>query len=46
MVTRDVPAFGLVYGNPARLQGFVCRCGNKLGSGKKAGDDCEKCAVG
>ncbi|MBI2102588.1 UDP-N-acetylglucosamine 2-epimerase (non-hydrolyzing) [Candidatus Woesearchaeota archaeon] len=46
VVTRNVPAFGLVYGNPARLQGFVCRCGNKLSSGKRAGDNCEKCAVG
>ncbi|MEM1555264.1 MAG: acyltransferase [Desulfurococcaceae archaeon] len=27
VVTRDVPPFGLVYGNPARLKGFVCYCG-------------------
>ena len=30
VVTRDVPDFGLVIGNPARLFGWVCRCGNKL----------------
>ncbi|MEM4028456.1 MAG: acyltransferase [Thermofilaceae archaeon] len=30
VVTRDVPAHGLVYGNPARLRGFVCFCGRKL----------------
>lgn len=30
VVTRDVPPFGLVYGNPARLTGFVCYCGRKL----------------
>jgi UDP-2-acetamido-3-amino-2,3-dideoxy-glucuronate N-acetyltransferase len=30
VVTRDVPEFGLVYGNPARLRGFVCACGEKL----------------
>ncbi|MEA2575344.1 MAG: UDP-2-acetamido-3-amino-2,3-dideoxy-glucuronate N-acetyltransferase [Chloroflexia bacterium] len=24
VVTRDVPDFGLVYGNPARLAGYVC----------------------
>ena len=30
VVTRDVPDFGLVIGNPARLVGWVCRCGNKL----------------
>jgi NDP-sugar pyrophosphorylase family protein len=31
VVTRSVPDFGLVAGNPARLQGWVCRCGEKLG---------------
>jgi len=30
VVTRDVPAHALVRGNPARLWGWVCRCGTKL----------------
>jgi len=30
VVTHNVPDFGLVYGNPARLHGFVCTCGNQL----------------
>jgi len=30
VVTKDVPAYGLVYGNPAKLQGHVCVCGSKL----------------
>lgn len=30
VVTRDVPDFGLVVGNPARLRGFVCQCGERL----------------
>ena len=30
VVSRDVPDYGLVYGNPARLHGFVCPCGAKL----------------
>ena len=30
VVTRDVPDHGLVWGNPARLHGFVCRCGGRL----------------
>ena len=27
VVTKDVPAYGLVRGNPARLAGHVCACG-------------------
>lgn len=30
VVTRPVPPHGLVVGNPARLAGWVCRCGTKL----------------
>lgn len=32
VVTRDVPAHALVYGNPARTHGWVCECGEKLDS--------------
>lgn len=30
VVTKSVPAYGLVWGNPARLHGFVCPCGERL----------------
>lgn len=30
MVTKDVPPHTLVYGNPASLRGYVCRCARKL----------------
>ena len=30
VVTKDVPPFGLVFGNPARMKGFVCCCGKRL----------------
>ena len=30
VVTRSVPDHGLVYGNPARLHGYVCACGRLL----------------
>jgi UDP-2-acetamido-3-amino-2,3-dideoxy-glucuronate N-acetyltransferase len=27
VVTRDVPDYALVYGNPARVRGWMCACG-------------------
>ncbi len=30
VVTRNVPAYALVAGNPARQLGWVCRCGQRL----------------
>lgn len=31
VVTRSVPDYALVYGNPAKQKGWVCQCGEKLG---------------
>jgi UDP-2-acetamido-3-amino-2,3-dideoxy-glucuronate N-acetyltransferase len=43
VVTKDVPAFGLVYGNPGRLRGWICRCGVKLsGEGET---ECGACGL-
>lgn len=30
VVTKPVPAYALVYGNPARTKGWMCECGVKL----------------
>lgn len=30
VVMSDVPPFALVVGNPGRVTGYVCKCGNKL----------------
>lgn len=30
VVTKSVPDYGLVFGNPAQLRGFVCECGARL----------------
>ena len=33
VVTRDVPDYALVVGNPGRVVGWVCACGVKLAAG-------------
>ena len=47
VVTRDVPDHGLVRGNPARLAGFVCKCGERLAKESVRGESvvarCAKC---
>jgi UDP-3-O-[3-hydroxymyristoyl] glucosamine N-acyltransferase len=43
VVTRDVSAQGLVYGNPARLHGYVCRCGRTLNELENRNWKCEVC---
>jgi UDP-2-acetamido-3-amino-2,3-dideoxy-glucuronate N-acetyltransferase len=49
VVTHDVPAYGRIYGNPARLHGFVCPCGHRLAEhaqaepGEEVALTCTKC---
>jgi len=35
VVTENMPPHALAYGNPARIRGFVCRCGRKLETTEK-----------
>ena len=46
VVTRDVPDFALVVGNPARIAGWMCSCGNRIevkgNDGKGICRACEK----
>lgn len=37
MVTRDVPSYALVLGNPAHLQGYVCRCARRFAHMREEG---------
>jgi UDP-2-acetamido-3-amino-2,3-dideoxy-glucuronate N-acetyltransferase len=44
VVTKDVPAFALVLGNPARRAGWMCRCGVRLPS-ENPTPTCEACGA-
>jgi UDP-2-acetamido-3-amino-2,3-dideoxy-glucuronate N-acetyltransferase len=35
VVTKDVPDYALVVGNPGRVTGWMCECGVKLAAGPK-----------
>jgi UDP-2-acetamido-3-amino-2,3-dideoxy-glucuronate N-acetyltransferase len=43
VVTKDVPDYALVYGNPARPQGWVCECAVKLDFDKSNRAQCPSC---
>lgn len=43
VVTRDVPDYALVMGNPARQRGWICRCGVKLDLSKEDVIRCTSC---
>jgi len=42
VVTRDVPDFAMLYGNPAEIRGWVCACGVKLDF-EEDRSKCQKC---
>lgn len=44
VVTKDVPPHALMFGNPARFQGWMCQCGEKLPASAATGDrSCSRC---
>lgn len=43
VVTRDVPDQGLAFGNPARLRGYVCVCGQRLAREQGGSHRCPDC---
>jgi len=47
VVTRDVPDHALVTGNPARVVGWMCKCGAKLATGARAPEEagCQACGT-
>jgi len=47
VVTRDVPDYALVVGNPGRISGWMCSCGVKLAAGGSppAQATCQACGT-
>ena len=45
VVTHDVPDHALVYGNPARLHGWVCQCGERLPKASGGYARCSRCGT-
>ena len=45
VITRNVPDYALVVGNPARIVGWVCECGIKVATGSTppAAATCQSC---
>lgn len=43
VVTSDVPDYALVYGNPAKVHGWMCECGVKLDLQKDNHAICREC---
>jgi UDP-2-acetamido-3-amino-2,3-dideoxy-glucuronate N-acetyltransferase len=44
VLTRDVPDYALVTGNPARIRGWMCACGVKLALKPESGEEAAQCA--
>jgi len=44
VVTRNVPDHALVYGNPARIKGWVCECGTRLDFNGNCESKCHSCS--
>lgn len=46
VITHNVPDYALVYGNPAKIQGWMCQCGIKLQFARESGIEkayCQSC---
>jgi UDP-2-acetamido-3-amino-2,3-dideoxy-glucuronate N-acetyltransferase len=42
VILRDVPDYALVVGNPGKIIGWMCRCGNRIDFGDERGS-CRSC---
>lgn len=46
VIVKDIPDYGLAYGNPIELKGYVCRCGSILKTQEELSDKvCNACKI-
>jgi UDP-2-acetamido-3-amino-2,3-dideoxy-glucuronate N-acetyltransferase len=45
VVTRDIPDYALVYGNPARVRGWICACGIGMDFNGGGHSKCKVCGA-
>lgn len=45
VVTKDVPDYAMVYGNPAQIQGYMCACGDTIVKSDATELHCARCNV-
>lgn len=43
VVTKDVPDYAIVAGNPAKIIGYVCNCGQKISFNNEYNSVCKSC---
>ncbi len=46
VVTKDVPDYAMVYGNPAKVKAWMCNCGLKLNLSVNDGKESATCGCG
>lgn len=45
VVSKDIPDYALLVGNPARIIGYVCKCGERLAFNEAGQAQCIVCAA-
>jgi UDP-2-acetamido-3-amino-2,3-dideoxy-glucuronate N-acetyltransferase len=45
VVTKDIPDYALIVGNPGRIAGWMCECGIKLDLSRDAGEQNSTCSA-
>jgi len=45
VITKDVPDYALIIGNPGRIEGWMCECGIKLSFDEQGVSRCKTCGL-